>query len=179
MKTIMKTLGLAFTCAALLFTAPMASAQGNGKGQEKKEYKKEHKEAYKNGSAYKEKGKGHGKVKAKGNGKNKHVAGNFPHSKPQSFKVPPGHYPPAGMYRIWYPGRPPGHQPQPVHYGQPANAPITDGAFIIHGNRAYDTQYDWRKEEAKQPQSVPRDIIDILFPNARNLPAQVPPVPAQ
>src|SRR6266705_4157429 len=27
--------------------------------------------------------------------------------------IPPGHLPPAGMCRIWYPGTPPGHQPPP------------------------------------------------------------------
>jgi hypothetical protein len=98
-------------------------------------------------------------------------AGNFPHTTPRHFKVPPGHYPPAGTYRIWYPGRPPGQQPAPVAYGYPPNAPITDGAFIIHGNQAYDTQYDWRKQEAQKPKSVPREIIDILFPG-NTIPAQ-------
>src|SRR6478735_4725191 len=110
-------------------------------------------------------GKGHG------NGKGKGKSGYFPHATPHKLNVPPGHYPPAGMYRIWYPGRPPGHQPQPVAYGSPPNAPITDGAFILHSGRAYDTQYDWSKEEAQKPRSVPRQIIDVLFPN-NTLPAQ-------
>ena len=30
-----------------------------------------------------------------------------------AFHVPPGHLPPPGMCRIWYPGTPPGHQPPP------------------------------------------------------------------
>lgn len=29
------------------------------------------------------------------------------------FHIPPGHMPPAGMCRVWIPGRPPGHQPPP------------------------------------------------------------------
>src|SRR5437763_14047010 len=29
------------------------------------------------------------------------------------WHIPPGHLPPAGMCRIWYPGTPPGHQPPP------------------------------------------------------------------
>jgi len=29
------------------------------------------------------------------------------------FRVPPGHLPPAGKCRIWYPGTPPGRQPPP------------------------------------------------------------------
>lgn len=28
-------------------------------------------------------------------------------------RVPPGHMPPPGQCRIWYPGIPPGHQPPP------------------------------------------------------------------
>jgi hypothetical protein len=28
-------------------------------------------------------------------------------------RVPPGHMPPPGLCRAWYPGRPPGHQPRP------------------------------------------------------------------
>jgi hypothetical protein len=86
-------------------------------------------------------------------------------------KVPPGHYPQAGYYRIWYPGRPPGHQPTPVRNGYPVNAPLTDGAFILYGDRAYDTQYDWRKEEQQKPKTVPQQIIDILFP-ANTIPQQ-------
>lgn len=30
-----------------------------------------------------------------------------------SVGVPPGHYPPAGMCRVWLPGTPPGRQPAP------------------------------------------------------------------
>lgn len=28
-----------------------------------------------------------------------------------SYDIPPGHMPPPGACRAWYPGRPPGHQP--------------------------------------------------------------------
>lgn len=27
--------------------------------------------------------------------------------------IPPGHLPPPGQCRVWYPGEPPGHQPRP------------------------------------------------------------------
>ena len=30
-----------------------------------------------------------------------------------TVRVPPGHLPPPGLCRAWYPGRPPGHQPAP------------------------------------------------------------------
>ena len=154
---------LFFACSVLIFSGSDLMAQGNsqskgkGNGNKNKEYKSS---GYSDGQGKKDKS-----YKAKGNSK------KFPHATPHSFKVPPGHYPPNGMYRIWYPGRPPGQQPAPVAYGRPANAPITDGAFIIHGNQAYDTQYDWRKEEAQKPKSVPREIIDILFPG-NTIPAQ-------
>lgn len=29
----------------------------------------------------------------------------------RSLRVPPGHMPPPGLCRVWYPGVPPGHQP--------------------------------------------------------------------
>ena len=29
------------------------------------------------------------------------------------YGVPPGHLPPPGECRVWYPGVPPGHQPPP------------------------------------------------------------------
>ena len=31
----------------------------------------------------------------------------------QQVDIPPGHLPPPGMCRIWFPGRPPGQQPPP------------------------------------------------------------------
>jgi len=35
----------------------------------------------------------------------------------RSFVVPPGHFPPLGACRIWYPGTPPGRQPPPEACG--------------------------------------------------------------
>jgi hypothetical protein len=151
---------LFFACGVLIFSGPDLFAQGNSQGKGNKN-KEKHNTEYP--ATQGKKDKSYKANKGKGN------SGKFPHTTPHSFKVPPGHYPPTGMYRIWYPGRPPGQQPAPVNYGQPANAPITDGAFIIHGNRAYDTQYDWSKQEQQKPKSVPREVIDILFPNM-NLP---------
>lgn len=151
---------------AFLVAEPAVRAQGNsyGKGHAKKEHKQGGQEKYENGT--------HGQGKGKGKNKNKAAANKFPHSKPYSVKVPPGHYPQSGYYRIWYPGRPPGQQPAPVRNGYPANAPLTDGAFILYGDKAYDAQYDWRKEEQQKPKTIPREIIDILFPQAPSVPAQ-------
>lgn len=35
----------------------------------------------------------------------------------REFTVPPGHFPPPGACRIWYPSRPPGQQPPPGSCG--------------------------------------------------------------
>ena len=146
---------LFFACSVLIFSGSDLSAKdhgqghGKGKGNKNKEYKS---------TGYSDdQGKKNKAYKSTGNSK------KFPHTTPHSFKVPPGHYPPAGHYRIWYSGRPPGQQPAPVRYGMPANAPITPDAFIIYGDQAYDTQYDWRQAEVQKKKSVPREIIDILI----------------
>jgi len=39
------------------------------------------------------------------------VAGGQPHG--HAYEVPPGHLPPPGQCRIWYPELPPGQQPPP------------------------------------------------------------------
>lgn len=78
--------------------------------------------------------------------------------------VPKGHYPPPGECRIWYPNRPAGHQPPPTSCERLANVRLEPGAFILHGGRAYDAEYDWRAEEQRRPGTVGRDILDILFP---------------
>jgi len=44
---------------------------------------------------------------------------------------------------------------------------LEPGAFILHGDRAYDADYDWREEERRRPGSIERDILDILFPRNR------------
>lgn len=49
-----------------------------------------------------------------------------------AFHIPPGHMPPPGMCRIWYPGVPPGHQPPPGNcYRLSRIAP--PGAWLIRG----------------------------------------------
>jgi hypothetical protein len=48
--------------------------------------------------------------------------------------IPPGHRPPPGACRVWYPGRPPGQQPPPTSCGvaMPAGA-VPAGAVLIRG----------------------------------------------
>lgn len=52
--------------------------------------------------------------------------------RPGSIHIPPGHLPPRGLCRVWYPGTPPGHQPPPTdcdsaYWYAPA------GSYIVYG----------------------------------------------
>ena len=78
--------------------------------------------------------------------------------------VPRGQYPPPGECRVWYPNRPPGQQPPPTSCDRLAGMRLEPGAFILHGDQAYDAEYNWREEERRRPGTVGRDILDILFP---------------
>lgn len=78
----------------------------------------------------------------------------------RTVRVPRGHYPPPGTCRVWYAGRPPGHQPRPVRcdrlYGR---APY--GAFILYNDNAWDADYDWVRYERRYRNSVPTVILRI------------------
>jgi hypothetical protein len=75
--------------------------------------------------------------------------------------VPPGHYPKPGECRLWVPGRPPGQQARPTACRNiPSRIPA--GAFILYGNRAWDTDYDWIAHASREQGSVPDVIIGIL-----------------
>ncbi|RDD63326.1 hypothetical protein DRB17_02440 [Ferruginivarius sediminum] len=52
--------------------------------------------------------------------------------RPHAPKVPPGHMPPPGECRIWFPDRPPGQQPPPgpCHY---LEYQVPPGAYLIRG----------------------------------------------
>jgi hypothetical protein len=47
-----------------------------------------------------------------------------------SIGVPPGHYPPPGMCRVWLPGTPPGHQPAPQLCSE-ASSSVPLGAWLV------------------------------------------------
>ena len=79
----------------------------------------------------------------------------------RTIRVPRGHYPPRGACRVWYVGRPPGHQPPPVRcdrlYGRAYR-----GAFILYNDNAWDADYDWVRYERRYRNSVPRVILRIV-----------------
>ena len=78
--------------------------------------------------------------------------------------VPRGQYPPPGECRIWYPNRPAGQQPPPRSCDSLVGVRLEPGAFILHGDEAYDASYNWRDAERRRPGTVGRDILDILYP---------------
>ena len=78
--------------------------------------------------------------------------------------VPRGQYPPPGECRVWYPNRPAGQQPPPTSCERLAGARLEPGAFILHGDQAYDAEYNWREADRRRPGTVGRDILDVLFP---------------
>lgn len=43
--------------------------------------------------------------------------------------IPPGHYPPPGACRVWFPDRPPGQQPPPGSCG----VRVPRGAVLVRG----------------------------------------------
>jgi hypothetical protein len=49
----------------------------------------------------------------------------------RSVRVPPGHMPPPGLCRAWFPGRPPGHQPRARPCEQLLRTHRHSGAIII------------------------------------------------
>lgn len=90
--------------------------------------------------------KGNGKAKSKARGPRK-LNG-----------VPPGHYPPKGMCRVWYEGRPPGQQPKPVACSK-LRGRVPSNAFVLYNGKYWDAQYDWSAER----RSLPEVIADILL----------------
>lgn len=47
----------------------------------------------------------------------------------EAYGIPPGHHPPPGACRIWFPGRPPGQQPPPTS----CEVDVPRGAVLVRG----------------------------------------------
>ena len=77
---------------------------------------------------------------------------------PRRVHVPPGHYPAPGYCRLWYPGRPPGHQPTAFACHRVA---VPAGAFILYNGVAWDAEYNWRAHAHRHPGSVPPVILEM------------------
>ncbi len=103
-----------------------------------------------------------GGAKAKQNAK-----GKAPARGPRKLGgVPPGHFPPKGQCRLWFPGRPPGKQP-PSTSCSSLRGRVPAGAFILYNGDGWDADYDWATRARHEPGSVPGIIVDILSARAR------------
>lgn len=77
--------------------------------------------------------------------------------KQRTLQVPPGHYPPEGLCRVWIQGVPPGRQRDPAPCDKLVDIPA--GAFILFGSEAWDFDYDWVAESRSR--TVPPQIIAL------------------
>jgi outer membrane biosynthesis protein TonB len=91
----------------------------------------------------------------KASGKPDHAAS----SAPRHVHVPPGHYPPEGMCRLWYEGRAPGQQPKPTDCSK-LKGKIPADAFVLYNGKYFDGGYDWSRAKRS---SIPEKLIDILI----------------
>jgi hypothetical protein len=57
-----------------------------------------------------------------------------PHPGPHygEVRIPPGHMPPPGSCRVWFPDRPAGHQPPPGHCAALRHQ-VPPGAMLVYG----------------------------------------------
>jgi len=147
--------------AGLLLSAFLMTTETFGQEQEKQEVEKEKSE----------KREGEKRRARQNNANELRQQPRFKNRIPRQLThVPKGHYPPPGECRIWYPGQPAGQQPPPVPCNSLIGARLEPGAFILHNDKAYDAEYNWKEDPNQERQkedtrTIPRQIIDILFPN--------------
>jgi hypothetical protein len=58
--------------------------------------------------------------------------GGPPPARDRAVQVPPGHMPPPGACRIWYPDQPPGQQPPPGACSR-LKRQVPPGAVLVRG----------------------------------------------
>ena len=146
--------------------------QGNGKAKGHDKQQKELKDEKKGSESSKVKNSNN-QEESNNNKEVKLPANNsfpnpFPGTPPRQIKnVPPGHYPPQGECRIWYPNRPPGQQPPSQSCLSLQGLKLAEGVFILHGDKAYDSKYNWVEYEKKYPGTIAEEVLDIIFPTRK------------
>ena len=79
----------------------------------------------------------------------------------RDIHIPPGHMPEGEACRLWIEGTPPGRQAAPVPCTR-LHGDVPEGAFILYGERVWDTLYDWVAYERRTPGSVPPAILELM-----------------
>ncbi|RJP75122.1 MAG: hypothetical protein C4532_00840 [Candidatus Abyssobacteria bacterium SURF_17] len=72
--------------------------------------------------------------------------------------IPPGHLPPPGECRIWYPGEPPGQQPPPGPCSE-LEWRVPLGAWLVHGPSEHYEDFVVEVYHEQQP----RVVISIRY----------------
>ncbi|MFN3403883.1 MAG: hypothetical protein ACK40G_07300 [Cytophagaceae bacterium] len=92
----------------------------------------------------------------------------FPGKPPRTTKVAKSEFPGVGQCRIWYSDQPSANQPKAEDCTNLRAPRLAPGAFILHGGKAFDAEYDWREYYLKYPDAVPFEIIEVLYPDWRD-----------
>jgi hypothetical protein len=115
---------LALTVSTSLYADPHKNESGKGRGDKSRhwgEHEREHrgKHAYEYEYEYDD---------DRGRGYDRDDYPSYFHRHGYTrLSIPPGHYPPPGECRVWYPDLPPGHQPPPGRCGHA----VPPGAWLI------------------------------------------------
>ena len=61
---------------------------------------------------------------------------------PGGYGIPPGHMPPPGACRVWYPGRAPGQQPAPTDCARAQYEAARHGGRVVYGGAPQGSRWD-------------------------------------
>lgn len=82
---------------------------------------------------------------------------------PAHLGIPPGHLPPPGNCRVWFPGRPPGQQPRPTNCNDALASAPPDSWVLYRPTR------DRRNIHVRIIDSRRRSaVVEVLIYNAEN-----------
>lgn len=76
------------------------------------------------------------------------------------ISIPPGFAPPEGQCRLWFPARPPGHQPDPVACEE-LEGKQYDNVYLVVGRRGWDLDYDWQSYAYGNDRRVPDEVLAV------------------